>query len=61
MTAGLLGGPSVDILVLGSPPWHGFPAWLVGYTATSSLGFALTQAASGKDADKRSGQLCEWP
>lgn len=53
-----LGGPSVDIPVLGIPPWHGL---LVGYTATSGLGFADTQTTSGKVSDKRSWQRCEWP
>jgi hypothetical protein len=38
-----------------------FSAWLVGYTATSSLGFADRQSVSGKVGDKRSGQLREWP
>jgi hypothetical protein len=58
---GALGGPSVDIPALGGPSWHGTAAWLVGYTATSSLGFADRQCTSRIARDKRSGQHGQWP
>jgi hypothetical protein len=60
MEAMALGGPSHDIPALGSPPWHGLLAWLVGYTATSSLGFPAPQTTKGKFRDRRSGQRREW-